>query len=97
MKKPETKFKERIYPLLKRLPNTWVRKIQQVAIRGIPDFLMCVNGHFVALELKVDGRLERLQGWNIGKIMNAKGTAIVVTPTNWEEVYERLQKMAKEG
>jgi hypothetical protein len=94
-KKPETRFKERIRPLLEALPHTWVVKVQQVVIRGTPDFLLCVRGQFVAIELKTeDGQASALQDYNIGKIINAGGMAVIVDPENWPEVYQALKQMA---
>ena len=82
-------------PYLKGLPDTWVVKIQQVAIRGTPDILMCVAGHFVALELKTDiGRIDKLQVYTLEAINNAKGYALVVAPSNWQKTYEFLQELS---
>lgn len=95
-KKPETLFKERIYPKLKTLPNTWVVKIQQVAKRGTPDFLLCINGLFVAIELKksVDEEPDALQEWNLENIADCGGAAMVAYPENWDATYTVLQKLA---
>lgn len=94
--KAETKFKNYIRPKLNKLPNTWVVKIQQVALRGTPDFLLCVNGWFVALELKKDALEEPdpLQRHRLLNIVNSNGIAFVVYPENWEEIYAQLKKLA---
>lgn len=96
-KKPETVFKDRIRPHLEALPNSWWVKIQQVSIRGTPDFLGCINGQFVALELKKDAKapIDKLQLYNLEKIDFAGGTAVVVFPENWDEVYEDLKKISQ--
>lgn len=98
-KNPETRFKERIRPLLSALPNTWLVKIQQVVLRGTPDFLMCINGVFVALELKSSCKENptELQLYNLKKITEARGLALVVYPENWSEVYECLHQISKNG
>lgn len=84
--------------MLEALPNCWVEKIQQVSIRGTPDFLMCLSGVFVAIELKTDeGDLEPLQEFKLEKISRCGGVALVVTPSNWEETYEFLHQIAEEG
>lgn len=100
-KKPETKFKEKILPLLRELPNTWAEKIQQVSLRGTPDILGCFNGHFVAIELKKDLKeLEKkdatsiLQDYKLEKIRAAGGIAIKVSPEGWDEVYKFLQELS---
>lgn len=97
-KKSETKFKERIMPHLKALPNTWCVKVQQVGIRGTPDILMCVNGMFVALELKRSSSEEpdQLQTHNLNAINKAKGIGLTVYPENWIEVYGVLKTLSGE-
>jgi hypothetical protein len=96
-KKPETAFKERIYPKLKRLPNSWFVKVQQMTIGGTPDFLMCVAGQFVALELKRSGggKVAALQEYNLSLINQSGGIGLVVTPENWDVVYINLIKLAE--
>jgi hypothetical protein len=47
---------------------------------GIPDIICCYHGRFVALEVKTpEGKLSALQSVTIRKIINAGGTAAVVT------------------
>ena len=84
----ETIFKERIRPFLEALPNSWIEKIQQRAIRGTPDFLCCIAGRFVAIELKRDRRQkpDKLQAFKLAKIKRASGITVVVHPENWEKV-----------
>jgi hypothetical protein len=96
-KKPETKFKERIRPYLEALPGSWWVKVQQVGIRGTPDFLGCVGGVFVALELKKDSHTEPdpLQLYTLDKIQQAGGVTFIVSPENWNEVYRDLCRLAQ--
>ncbi len=97
-KKPETRFKEYVIRDLKKLPNTWFSKIQQVAICGIPDFLMCINGKFIALELKASKKESPtpLQQWELESIAHSGGLAFITYPENWENTYEYLKDLAKE-
>lgn len=96
-KQKETVFKEKIVPILKALPNTWLVKVQQRSIRGTPDILMCINGDFVALELKksMSECPDPLQDHNLNLIIKAKGIAIKVFPENWDIVLMRLKKLSK--
>lgn len=99
-KKPETKFKEtRVIPDLKKLPNCWFVKIQQLSIRGVPDYLLCVNSTFVALELKKDEKEtpDRLQQYNLEGINRAGGIGIVAHPGNWDITYDLLKQLAEFG
>lgn len=86
-------------PKLKSLPNTVVLSIQQAAIHGTPDLLLCVRGVFVALELKKDAASKptKLQEWNINRIRQAVGIATVVHPDNFEAVFKLLTVIANGG
>ena len=94
-KKPETVFKEKIRPRLEALGVVY--KIQSETIRGIPDFLICINGHFVALELKKDMATppDKLQMYNLAKIEKNGGKAYLVYPENWDRVYNTLLTLAQ--
>ena len=46
---------------------------------GIPDIIVCIDGHFFGFEVKTDvGRSTKLQEAVIQKILAAGGTALVV-------------------
>lgn len=97
MKKGETVLKERVLKRLKNIPNVWAEKIQQVAIVGTPDLLLCVAGRFVAIELKASGgRVSGIQLHKLEKIRMAGGAAYVLTPENEDQVIRAIYKMAKE-
>ena len=47
---------------------------------GVPDIIACINGRFVAFEVKTEtGKLTKLQEITMQKIRNAKGQAFKVT------------------
>lgn len=93
MKKPETKFKEKMLKDLRALPKTWCAKIQQVSLRGTPDVLACINSFFVAFELKAseNAKVDELQRFTLECIRNANGGAFIVYPENWEATLEWIQ------
>lgn len=95
--KPETRFTQKVRALLdERLPGAYFVKIQQVALRGVPDLLGVVAGRFVALEIKVGtNKPSALQSFVIEKIQKAGGYAVVLTPENLEEVMEELKWIHK--
>lgn len=95
--KEESNFYKRIKGKLESLPNTWFVRVQQIATRGTPDILLCVNGSFVALELKKGPKAARseTQKYNIKKITEAGGYAEFLDPDNWDAVYQKLQSIAK--
>jgi Holliday junction resolvase len=52
---------------------------------GIPDLICCVNGHFVAIELKgSDGKPSELQKYNIRKISECNGIGVILYPEQFE-------------
>jgi len=52
---------------------------------------------FVALELKVDSKVDPLQKWNLDMINKAGGLALEVNPGNWEDIYRVLSTLAEKG
>jgi len=52
---------------------------------GIPDILACVNGKFVAIEVKAPtGKPSELQLYNLRTIEEAGGFAFLLYPKQWE-------------
>jgi Holliday junction resolvase len=50
---------------------------------GVPDFLCCVGGRFVAIEAKAGkGKTTALQDEHIARIRDAKGAAIIINEEN---------------
>lgn len=94
-KQNETLFKERVQRDLSLLHNTAYFKIQQKTIRGDPDFLICCNSLFIALELKTDeGDVAPLQEKRLSDVSNAKGIALVARPSNWKKVLNMLHEIS---
>jgi hypothetical protein len=87
--KPETRFRnQKVIPFLKTLKNCYYEGIQQKSKSGSPDFYLCINGYFLALELKDrSGVISYIQGYTLGQIENkGKGIAIVSDQDDWEGV-----------
>lgn len=71
-----------ILRLLRKTPNCfyWKEHGGMYGTAGIPDVIACINGKFVAFEVKTEtGKLTKLQEITIQKIRNAKGQAFKVT------------------
>lgn len=96
---PETLFKIRFRKELDKIPLSWWVKIQQISLRGVPDFLGCVAGQFVALELKKDSKAKptALQTLILRTIAAVGGYATVVHPENMEEILVKLRRLGKIG
>ena len=65
---------------------------------GIPDLLVCCNGHFLGVELKApNGKPSDLQMWNIEQIKKAGGIAMVLYPKDFEEFKKLIQELKRKG
>jgi Holliday junction resolvase len=54
---------------------------------GTPDILACINGYFIAIEVKApEGKPSELQLAKIADIRKAGGFAYVVYPSGWERL-----------
>ena len=90
----ETRFKIKVLKKLKKLPRSWWYKTVAVSVAGIPDVIGCLNGMFVALELKPENRAPTLlQSFVLAKIREAGGYARVLHPENLEDVLHDLQSL----
>jgi len=61
-------------------PDAYIRKIHQTMYshNGIPDIIGCINGTFIAIEVKVtSGKLSRLQQIESADIAIAGGICLV--------------------
>ena len=91
-------FENRIRAFLKTLPNEWHFKHWGggYAKAGIPDLIGCINGRFVAIEVKAsNGKVSPLQVRNINRITSAGGYGIVAYPESFDELKEELIKISK--
>lgn len=63
---------------------------------GVPDILACVNGHFLAIEVKAErGIVSELQRVNIERINKCGGVALVVKPSNFEMFKNLIKDLKK--
>ena len=61
---------------------------------GIPDLIMCVNGYFVAVEIKSEtGKITQLQFANIQLINEAGGVALILRPSGFEDFKKLIERM----
>lgn len=70
-----------------------------MGISGTPDFVLCVAGTFVGLELKKDAKSTptELQLYMLKKIRESGGLGLVAFPENWEIISHYLGKLANTG
>lgn len=91
--KPESKLQDKIQKFLKS-KGAWVVKFHgsPYTKKGTPDLLVCYKGRFIALEVKLPGKennTTELQMYQIGKIREAGGLAVVVSSV------EHVEKLLK--
>lgn len=61
---------------------------------GVPDILACVNGYFVAIEVKgQNGHASPLQIHNCTEIRLAGGFAFILYPSGFEEFKRFIKKL----
>jgi len=97
MKKKETVFSEWVIKTLKKEfgNKILIENIDQCAKSGTPDFLCCLNGRFIALELKTDtGVVSKIQLVKMLDIRLAGGYSCVVTPSNFDNTLKALKKIS---
>jgi Holliday junction resolvase len=87
----EKQFENKIKKFLKS-HGIWFTKVWGGGYQkaGIPDILACVNGRFVAIEIKgSSGKPTELQEYNIRKINECNGVGIILYPKDFER-FEKL-------
>lgn len=63
---------------------------------GVPDIIACINGYFIAIELKTEtGRVSKLQEYNIDRIRESGGVAIVLRPDKFEEFKSWIKEVKR--
>lgn len=88
----EKNFEKKVKDFLKQ-QNCWVLKTWSNGVQrsGVPDLLVCCNSVFLGIELKAsNGKPSELQLWNVKKIRESGGIAIVLYPNQFEEFKEMI-------
>lgn len=91
---PEAKVKEKIKKILKEHGVYYAMPMGTgYGNSGVPDFLCCVNGKFLAIEAKAGkGIPTALQEKNLRDIKVAGGIALVVRETNIANLEEYIKE-----
>lgn len=96
---PESRVKKAIKTLLTEFaadhPVWWFMPVPgRLSRAGIPDFICCVNGKFLAIEAKAaNGKTTTIQELTLQRITSAKGTAVVVTPSDLGNLRNLLEDL----
>lgn len=91
----EKSFENKIKSFLDSIGAVWYKQFGcSYTKAGTPDLLCCVNGHFVAVEVKAEkGRLSPLQLYNIDKISKAGGTVYILYPKDFDKFKHDIGKL----
>jgi pantoate kinase len=94
---PEAKVKEKIKKMLKEHGVYYAMPMGTgYGNSGVPDFLCCVNGKFLAIEAKAGkGIPTALQEKNLRDIKVAGGIALVINEDGLEDLEEDLKAYLK--
>tara|TARA_R110000868_G_scaffold206550_1_gene455280 strand:- start:238 stop:534 length:297 start_codon:yes stop_codon:yes gene_type:complete len=89
---PEAKVKAKVKVILKELFAYYTMPVTGgFGTSGAPDFLVCLNGHFVGIECKAGkGKPTALQEKNLNDIKRAGGEALVINEDNVANLRELL-------
>lgn len=92
---PESKVKAKIKKLLAEYNVYYAMPIGTMfGNSGVPDFLCCVRGKFLAIEAKANGgKPTALQVKHLKDIRDAGGVALVVNEDNLDELENLLCTM----
>lgn len=97
----ESTFEKKCVKELRELPYSyWPDKLEASSIRGIPDRIGCVCGMYIAIEFKKNKEEARkntgrivLQKKTLEEIKMAQGLAFIVYPENWDETFQKIQRI----
>jgi pantoate kinase len=94
---PEAKVKAKIKAILKARNVYYAMPIGTgYGNSGVPDFLCCVNGKFLAIEAKAgNGTTTALQEKNLKAIREAGGLTAVIYETNIDDLKHWIEGAAK--
>lgn len=85
---PEKTFENKVKKFIKDQDGWQVKFFaNRMTKKGIPDVLGCVNGYFIALEIKSNsGHPSKLQMYHCSEIRKSGGFAYVVYPSGFEKL-----------
>lgn len=91
---PESKVKNKIKDVLTKYNVYYAMPIGTMyGNSGVPDFLCCIQGHFLAIEAKAGkGKTTALQDKNLHLVEKAGGTSLVIR----EDTLDLLEWKLKE-
>lgn len=82
----EKNFENKIKKFIKDSGGWYVKFFaNRMTKSGVPDLLCCINGYFVAIEVKAsNGTASELQKHTVKEINKARGYAIILYPQDYD-------------
>lgn len=95
---PEAKVKKQIRKILDTTRTYYAMPIGTgYGSSGVPDFLACVNGHFVGVEAKAGkGKTTALQEDNMRRIRESGGSTLVINENNLGKLEAHIKMLKGE-
>ena len=93
----EKTLQTKVLKQLRLLPCSHWIKLNDRATIGLPDIIGCVGGQYVAIELKTQTKLTKLQAHTLKKMQGAGAVTYVVYPKTWPDVLKELTVFAEMG
>lgn len=89
---PEAKVKKQIRQIIDEFGAYYAMPIGTgYGQSGVPDFLICHKGRFIAVEAKAGkGKTTLLQEAHLERIRNAGGITLIINETNLQQLREQL-------
>lgn len=91
----EKHFEKKIKAFLQN-EDAWYVKFfaNRMTKKGIPDILSCIDGYFVAIEVKAqDGNPTELQIYHCEQIRKAGGFAFILYPSGFDKFKEFIANL----
>lgn len=90
----EADVKKEVKKLLNKLGAWWFMPVPTgYGVKGVPDFIVCLEGRFVGIETKFGkNKPSKWQQLQIEKIKAACGTALVINEDNVGELEQLLTR-----
>lgn len=80
-------FENKVKKYIEEQGGYWIKHFANRMTKvGIPDLIICINGYFVAAEIKAkNGHPSELQIYNCKKIREAGGFSFILYPSGFDE------------
>ena len=95
---PEKTFETKVKDFIESVGGWQVKYFaNRMTKKGIPDVLACVNGYFIALEIKAQrGTPSELQIYQCKEIRAAGGFAFIVYPSGYDMLRDFIYNLKRE-